>query len=397
MNSFEYYSPTKIIFGKGSENETADEIKALKKNRVMIVYGGGSVKKSGLLDRITTDLKKKGITFFEFGGARANPYLSHVYDGIKKGIEFKADFILAVGGGSAIDTAKGISLGIANPNDDVWGYWQKKKAVTRSLPVGVVLTISAAGSETSNSAVLTNTETNIKAGLATNFNRPVFAIMNPELTYTLPKYQIACGIADIMMHTLERFSSRREDNLLTDEIGGALLRVVIENGAIFYSEPTNYNAASEVMWCGSVSHTGFTGLGGIQSMAAHQLSHELSKTFDTAHGAALTAVWSAYARYVCIEKNAFSRFEKLALLLFGETVRGKTEAETALLGIDKIEEFFKSIDLPVSIAPVSGGKLTKQQIDRLAFGCSYNNTRTIGNTVDLDIEDMKNIYTKANF
>ncbi len=396
MNTFEYHSPTKIIFGKNAEQKTAAEILKLGEKRVMLVYGGGSVAKSGLLDRIISDLTQSNIEFLEFSGARPNPYLSHVYDGIKKGIEFGADFILAIGGGSAIDTAKAIALGIANPDDDIWDYWLRKKNATKTLPVGVILTISAAGSETSNSAVLTNTDSNIKTGLASEFNRPVFAIMNPELTYSVPKYQIACGIADIMMHTLERFSSKLDNNMFTDEVGAALLRVVMENGKILYGDPTNYEAASEVMWCGSVSHTGFTGLGGVAGMAAHQLSHELSKTFDTAHGASLTAVWSSYARYVCVERNAFARFEKLALLVFGQDAKKQNGVETALCGIDKFENFFKSLDLPVTISQLGINTLTEQQIQELAFGCSYKNTRTIGNTVDLDITDMTNIFIKAN-
>ncbi len=396
MNSFEYHSPTKIIFGKNAEQKTAAEILKLGKKRVMLVYGGGSIVKSGLLGRIIADLTQNNIDFLEFPGARPNPYLSHTYDGIKKGVEFGADFILAIGGGSAIDTAKGIALGIANPKNDIWDFWLRKESATNSLPVGVVLTISAAGSETSNSAVLTNTDTNIKAGLSSEFNRPVFAIMNPELTYSVPKYQIACGIADIMMHTLERFSSKLNNNMFTDEVGAALLRVVMENGKILYGDPTNYEAASEVMWCGSVSHTGFTGLGGIASMAAHQLSHELSKTFDTAHGASLTAVWSSYARYICVERNAYQRFEKLALLVFKEDVKKQTGVETALCGIEKFEDFFKTLELPVKLSELGIKTLTEQQIQDLAFGCSYKNTRTIGNTVDLDTNDMKNIFIKAN-
>ena len=225
------------------------------------------------------------------GGVKPNPRLSFAREAVKKSIEFGTDFVLAVGGGSVIDTSKAVAHGTANPDTDIWEFWSKKQTVKRSLPVGVVLTLAAAGSETSDSAVLTNEETKIKRGLSTDFNRPAFAIMNPELTYTLPKYQVGCGIVDIMMHTLDRYFTQTENNELTDEIAEGLLRTVIRNGAIAIKDSHDYNAMSEIMWAGSLSHNGITGLGAEKDFAVHQLGHELSAKFDIAHGASLSAVW----------------------------------------------------------------------------------------------------------
>ena len=230
MQLFEFHSPTEVVFGKNTEEKTAEKIRKYGGSRVLIVYGGGSVVKSGLLGRIERNLQGANISYKLLGGVRPNPHLAFAKDGIKEAIHFGADFILAVGGGSVIDTAKGIAHGVANPGVDIWDFWTEKLFVTESLPVGVVLTISAAGSETSDSAVLHNDDTGAKIGLSTEFNRPKFAIMNPELTFTLPKFQIACGIVDIMMHTLDRYFTLTEGNQITDEIAESVLRVVIQNG-----------------------------------------------------------------------------------------------------------------------------------------------------------------------
>ncbi|MDP4090190.1 MAG: iron-containing alcohol dehydrogenase, partial [Bacillota bacterium] len=302
MQSFIFHSPTEVAFGKDAELKAAEEIKKFGGSRVLIVYGGGSVVKSGLLARVKETLSKNDIAFIEFGGAQPNPLLSHTTAGVKKAIEFGADFILAVGGGSVIDTAKGIAHGTANPDTDIWKFWTRELAVQKSLPVGAILTISAAGSETSDSAVLTNDETGSKRGLGTIFNRPKFAIMNPELTYTLPEYQIACGIVDIMMHTLDRYFTLTEGNEITDEIAEAVLRVTIKNGKTALKNPKDYQSMSELMWCGSISHNGITGLGAVTDFAPHQLGHELSAKFDVAHGASLSAVWGSWAEYCYKQK-----------------------------------------------------------------------------------------------
>ena len=252
MQKFTYYAPTEVIFGKKTELETGKLIKKYGGNKVLLVYGGGSVVRSGLLDRVKASIAEEGLHFAEWGGVKPNPRLSHAREGIAFALKENVDFILAVGGGSSIDTAKGIALGAANPQADLWDIWIKKVAVEKALPVASVLTISAAGSEMSDSAVLTNEELGKKAGLGCAFNRPKFAIMNPELTYTLPKYQIASGIADIMMHTLERYFIPEQKNRLTDEIAEGLLRTMIDFGKIAVNDPTNNDAMSQIMWCGSI-------------------------------------------------------------------------------------------------------------------------------------------------
>ena len=260
MHGFTQYTPTRIIFGKETQKQAGELAKSLKASKVFVVYGGGSVVRSGLLDEVTASLEEAGLEYMTVGGVKPNPRLSFAREAVKKSIEFGTDFVLAVGGGSVIDTSKAVAHGTANPDTDIWEFWSKKQTVKKSLPVGVVLTLAAAGSETSDSAVLTNEETKIKRGLSTDFNRPAFAIMNPELTYTLPKYQVGCGIVDIMMHTLDRYFTQTENNELTDEIAEGLLRTVIRNGAVAIKDSHDYNAMSEIMWAGSLSPVSYTHL-----------------------------------------------------------------------------------------------------------------------------------------
>lgn len=306
MQSFIFHSPTEVVFGKDSELQTAQKLKEYGGSRVLIVYGGGSAVKSGLLKRIEKSLTDAGLIFASLGGVQPNPRLSFAYSGIEKAVEFGADLILAVGGGSVIDSAKAIAHGAANPDTNIWSFWTGEKVIEKSLPVGVVLTISAAGSETSDSAVLTNDETHSKIGLSCEFNRPKFAVMNPELTYTLPYYQVACGIVDIMMHTLDRYFTTTEGNEITDEIAEAVLRVAVRNGTIAMKDKNNYQAMSELMWCGSISHNGLTGLGAVKDFAPHKLGRELSAKFDVAHGASLSAVWGSWAKYCYRQKQSAS-------------------------------------------------------------------------------------------
>jgi len=308
MQGFIYYAPTEVIFGKGTEEQTGCLVKKYGGTKVLLVYGGGSVLKNGLLERVKNSLKAAGADFCEWGGVKPNPRLSHAQTGAEYAISENVDFILAVGGGSSIDTAKAIAHGAANPGTNLWDIWTKKIRVEKVLPVGVVLTISAAGSEMSDSAVLTNEEIGKKAGLGTPMNRPKFAIMNPELTYTLPKYQIACGIADIMMHTLERYFIPNQRNRLTDEIAEGVLRTMIDYGRIAVENPSDYDAMSEIMWCGSISHNDLTGLGRGKDFCVHKFGHALSAKFDVAHGASLTTIWGHWADYVY--ENVFSSYDK---------------------------------------------------------------------------------------
>ena len=244
MQAFTQYTPTRIVFGKGTELQTGELVKQIGATRVFIIYGGGSVVRSGLLDRVTKSLSDAGVTWMAVGGVKPNPRLTFARECVEKSKEFGANFVLAVGGGSVIDTGKAIAHGTANPDTDIWEFWTGIKKIDKSLPVGVVLTLSAAGSETSDAAVLTNEEIHIKRGLSTDFNRPIFAIMNPELTFTLPKYQVGCGIVDICMHTLDRYFTKSEHNELTDEIAEGLLRTVICNGKIAIKDAHNYDVGA---------------------------------------------------------------------------------------------------------------------------------------------------------
>ena len=297
MYNFNYYTPTKVVFGKNTEDKCGELVKEQGCKKVMIHYGSGSVKRTGLLDKVKASLDEAKIDYIELGGAVPNPRLSLVYEGIELAKKEGVDFILAVGGGSAIDSAKAIGYGVANEGD-VWDFYDKKRQATGCLPIGVVLTIAATGSEMSNSAVLTDEETQDKSGIGSDLIRPKFAIMNPKLTYTLPKYQLTCGIVDIFMHTIERYFTPVHGNELTDEIAEGLMRTLIRNAAKAYENQEDYDAMSEIMWCGSISHNGITGLGRPKDFLCHKLGHQLGAKFDEAHGATLSAVWGSWARYV---------------------------------------------------------------------------------------------------
>lgn len=392
MEAFRYCCPTEVVFGRDTELSTADCVKNYCGSRVFIVYGGGSVVRSGLLDRVCNNLKEAGIAYETFGGAQANPTLEHAREGVEKSIAFGSDFILGIGGGSAIDTAKAIAHGTKTPETDIWQYWIRKQPVTASLPVGVILTISAAGSETSNSSVLTNVATGQKRGLATEFNRPKFAIMNPELTFTLPPYQVACGVTDIMMHTMDRYFNLTE-NEMTDSIAEALLRTVIASGRIAVKDPHDYTSMSELMWAGSLSHNGLTGLGGPGDWSVHQLGHELSGKFGTAHGASLATMWDTWASYVYQQKP--SRFARYARNVWGMT--GDDDQELALAAIQATKEYFRSIGMPTSFSENKEvGIQSEEIISELAYRCAFEGTRTIGSFRVLKEEDICQVYANAN-
>ena len=394
MYNFTQYSPTEIVFGRDTQKEAGKLVKKWGGNRVLLVYGGGSVVRSGLLDTIKKELEGQQVAYTELAGVKPNPRLSLAREGVKKAIAFQADMILAVGGGSVIDTAKAVAHGAANPDKDIWDvFWMQKEPVTKSLPVGVVLTIAAAGSETSDSAVLTNEETGRKQGISTDFNRPKFAIMNPELAATLPKYQVACGLVDIMMHTLERyFTPISQGNQMTDEIAEGLLRTVIANGPKAYENPADYDAMSEIMWCGSLSHNGITGLGRPKDFLNHKLGHELGARFDEAHGATLSAVWGSWARYVYkLDVERFARY--------GEKVWGIREEEkeaAALQAIARTEEFFRSLGMPVCLGQMKIGVQPDSVLRELADSATKGDTVRQGSFKKMNAQDMYEIYKAAN-
>ncbi len=391
MKNFEYYAPTKVIFGKDAQMQTGSLIQALNCKKVLVHFGGGSAKKSGLLDNVLASLTAAGIDYVTLGGVVPNPRLSKVYEGIELCKKEKVDFILAVGGGSVIDSAKAIGYGITN-DCDVWDLYDGKAQATACLPIGVILTISAAGSEMSNSSVITKEEGGLKRGCNTDYARCKFAIMNPELTYTLPQYQTESGCTDILMHTMERYFTMERSMEVTDSISEGLMRTVIRNAKILMKEPQNYDARAEIMWAGSLSHNGLTGCGSVGDWACHQLEHELGGMFDVAHGAGLSAVWGSWARYV-YKTNAM-RFAQFAVNVLGMLNDFSNPEKTALEGINAMEDFYRFIGMPTSIREM-GVELTDEQIHELAYKCSFKNTRTIGNFQILNMEDIGKIYSMA--
>lgn len=391
MENFQYYTPTKIIFGRGAEEQTGQLAAEQGCKKVLVHYGGGSVVRSGLLERICRSLDAVGISYDSLGGVVPNPRLSLVYEGIRLARKEQVDFILAVGGGSVIDSAKAIGYGVANEGD-VWDFYEKRRTAKACLPIGVVLTIAAAGSEMSDSSVITKEEGWLKRGYSSNYARARFAVMNPELTMTLPKYQTASGCVDIMMHTMERYFNHSENMEMTDGISEHLLRTVMKNAKILMNEPDNYQARAEVMWAGSLSHNGLTGCGtGGGDWASHQLEHELGGMFDVAHGAGLAAVWGSWARYVM--DAAPERFAKFAVNVMGVEPEAE-KLKTAQKGIEAMEDFYRALDMPVCIGDM-GIELAEEQMRELAEKCSHFGKRTIGCIKKLDQEDMYQIYKEA--
>ena len=327
------------------------------------------------------------------GGVVPNPRLSKVREGIRLCREENIDFILAVGGGSVIDSSKAIGYGVANPWTDVWNFFLKTEVPTDCLPIAAIPTIAASGSEMSSSCVITNEDVWLKRGSArSDLCRPKFALLNPRLTYTLPQYQTESGCVDILMHTMERYFVNLETMEVTDSISESLMQTVIYNARILMKEPGNYNARAEIMWAGSLSHNGLTGCGtGGGDWACHQLEHELGGLYDVAHGAGLSAIWGSWARYVYLENP--ERFAQFATNVFDIPCFSDFE-KTALAGIEAMEDFFRSIKMPTSLHEL-GLDLDEKQIHDLAFRCSFEDTRTIGVFKQLNMKDMEKIYLMA--
>ncbi len=391
MHAFEYYTPTKVIFGEGSLEKLPEAVRAHGGSRVLVVYGGQSAKRSGLLDRVEALLTSAGLAFDAVGGVQPNPRLGLAREAVRRAVAFRADLILAVGGGSVIDTAKAVAHGAANPETDIWDFWTGKAALTKTTPVGVVLTIPAAGSEMSDSAVLTDEAALAKRGLNTDLNRPAFALMDPALAATLPPHQAACGVTDIMMHTLERYVNPVENDV-TDELAEALLRVVIRHGRAVAENPGDTAAMSEIMWAGSLSHNNLTGLGGKKDFSVHQLGQAIGEKFDIYHGETLSAMWGSYARYVAPAN--YARFARYARNVWG--VRETDDRQAALAGIAATEDYFRSLGMPVSMSGLSCGVQDADGLADLALRCSRNRGRTIGSFRVLDYDDMLQIFEDAN-
>ncbi len=388
MFGFNYYTPTRVVFGRDTEQKAGELVKAFGGKKVLIHYGGGSVIRSGLLKKVTDSLEAAGVPYVTLGGAVPNPRLGLVYEGIELCRKEGVDFLLAVGGGSAIDSAKAIGYGVTNEGD-VWDFYDYKRKATACLPLGVILTIAATGSEMSDSSVITKEEGLVKRGYSSDYCRPKFAIMNPELTMTLPDYQTACGCTDIMMHTMERYFTNGGNMEITDSMAEALLRTVMENAKILEKDPKNYDARAEVMWAGSLSHNGLTGCGNDGGdWMTHKLEHELGGLYDVAHGAGLAAVWGSWARYVM--KDCLPRFRRFALNVMGVEESG-TDEEIALKGIEALEDFFRSIHMPTSLREL-GVNATEADLEDMAHKCAVGVGGAMGSAKLLREEDMLAIY-----
>lgn len=393
MKDFNFYAPTEVVFGRESEQQTANLVKKYGGTRVLLHYGGQSAKQSGLLDTVRDQLTAASIPFVELGGVVPNPLLSKVYEGIATVRQYGIDFILALGGGSVIDSAKAIGYGSCY-DGDVWDFFSGKAKAKSCMPLGCILTIPAAGSEMSYGCVITNDRTQSKWSYNCDLSRMKFAVMNPERTYTLPAWQTAAGVTDIMMHTMERYFSHEDDMLLTDAIAEALLRTVRECGEKVLARPDDYQLRAQIMWAGSLAHNNLTECGTQKDFATHGLEHELSAQFNVTHGAGLAALWGSWARYVMDENP--TRFAQFAVNVLGVRPDFKHPSATALEGIQAMEAFYRLIGMPVSIPELLGRALTDEELQLLAEKCSRGKTLAIGNFKKLHYDDMLAIYRMAN-
>ena len=396
MNNFKYYTPTEVAFGKGTVEKVPELIKKYGGSRVLIHYGGQSAVKSGLIDRVKKALDEAGLFHVELGGVVPNPHLEKVYEGIELAKENKIDFLLPVGGGSVIDSAKAIAYALFEPEEDVWDLYAHTRQSKGSFPLGAIVTIAAAGSEMSDSSVITNEKTGEKRGYNSDICRPKFAIMDPELTITLPDYQTMSGCVDIMMHTMERYFTSGGNMELTDALAEGLLRTVMEKAEVLHKDPTNYDARAEVMWANSLSHNGLTGCGnGGNDFASHRLEHEMGGMFDVTHGAGLAAVWPSWARYVYKEiPDRFVKFAKNVMGVTEEEAANMSQDEIILEGIKRMEDFYHSIDMPINMREL-GIEPTEEQVLEMANGCARATGGSVGSAKVLYEEDMAAIYRAA--
>ena len=386
MKDFNYCAPTRVIFGKNTELEVGKALKNAGATRVLMQYGGGSIKKSGLYDRVVKAIRDEGIELFELGGVQPNPHLSLVRKAIEIVREQKIDYLLAVGGGSAIDSTKATAVG-AVYDGDVWDFYCGKAVPKKAMPVGVVLTIPAAGSEGSNSSVITNEDGWIKRGLGCDLTRPAFAIYNPELTYSLPAYQTAAGATDIMAHIMERYFTNEPDVDMTDRLCESVLKTIIRQAPVAVKEPDNYVARAEMMWASTVAHNDFLSCFRVGDWSSHQLSHELSGMYDATHGAALAVAFPAWMTYVY--KHDVQRFCRFAVEVMGVEMDFFHPEETALKGIAALRAFSKSIGMPTTLSELG---VPEDKLDVLADKVKRGADGTTGQFVKLTRDDCLKIY-----
>ena len=392
MNNFTYYNPTKIIFQSDAESKSGELLKDMGAKKVLVLYGSGSVIRTGLLDRVKNSLQLSNVEFVTLGGVVPNPLLSKVYEGIALAKKENVDFILAVGGGSVIDTAKAIGMGLCY-DKDVWDFFEGKCAPKGCIPISTILTIAAAGSEMSNSCVITKDEGMLKRYAGHDDAICKFALMNPELTKSLPDYQTASGCVDILMHTMERYFNNTVNLDITDEMAESVMRTTIKYAKVLKETPKDTNARWNIMWCGSLSHNGLTGCGtNGGDWATHDIEHELGGMFDVAHGAGLAAIWGSWARYVI--DVIPHRLAKYATNVIGVT-EGSDTKQTALKGIEATEAFFKEIGMPTNLSEL-GIAVTSENIEEMAEKATHFGKKKVGTVIPLEKSDITKIYQMAN-
>ena len=387
MNDFNFYSPTEFVFGRGREKECGAYVKKYGGTRVLLHYGGSSAARSGLLGRVKASLDTCGVAYCELGGVQPNPRDSLVYKGIELARKEKVDFILAVGGGSVIDSAKAIAMGVPYEGD-FWDFYSGKQP-EKALPVATVLTIAAAGSEGSGDSVITKEDGMLKRGAGSDLIRPRFSVMNPELTQTLPAYQTACGATDIMAHVFERYFTNTKEVEITDRLCEAVLLTMIKETPRVIADPDNYEARANIMWAGTVAHTNIVGVGREQDWNSHGIEHELSALYDCAHGAGLAVIMPAWMEYVY--KHNVRRFCQMATRVFGQQMDYEKPEETALKGITAFRYFLRSIGMPINFAEL-GAK--EKDIPLLVEKFGLGDGRT-GGFVHLSSEDIAALYKIA--
>lgn len=391
MNNFIYDATTKVYFGKGEENNVGKIISPFSPKKVLVHYGSKSAEKSGLLDKVCACLKESNIDYVLLGGVKPNPELSLVRQGIALCQKEGVDFILAVGGGSVLDSSKDIANGVANPDNDVWDFSLGKAKPSKTLNKGAILTLSAAGSEMSNSCVITNSETGEKRGYGCPQNRMDFAIENPELTFSVSPYQTACGIVDISMHTIERFFCPGENTYLTDGIAEAVIKNAFKAGKDCLKDPFNYDARANMMWASSLAHNGLTNCGRECQLIVHQFEHEVSGMYpDVAHGAGLAAIWCSWARYVY--KANIPRWLQYASNVWNLTVDFEHPEDTIEKAIDMQEKFYESIGMPTNLRSLG---VEEKSLEKLALNCTRNKTRVLTGYMTLDYDHILKIYKMA--
>jgi alcohol dehydrogenase YqhD (iron-dependent ADH family) len=388
MDNFEFRNPTKILFGRGVEEKVGTEVAAYSR-KILLHFGGGSIKASGLYDRVITSLKKAGVEWVELGGVQPNPRLSLVYEGIKLCKENWLGFILAVGGGSVIDSAKAIAMG-AVFEGDVWDIFLGKSEPVAALPVGTVLTIPAAGSEASTASVITNENGWLKRGFNSELIYPRFSILNPELAFSLPRFQVACGIADILAHLMERYFTNVSRVAFTDRLLEATMKTLIDQAPLVLSNPQDYDAWAELMWAGTIAHNNLLNTGRVGDWASHDIEHEISGIYDVAHGAGLAVVFPAWMKHVL--HHDLNRFVQWSVRVWNVEMDVFNPEAVARNGIEKMESFFQSIGLGTKLTDLG---IKDNRIDEMATKCTNGDTRTVGNFVKLDREAVKNILLLA--